>query len=65
VHRLGLGVLALVPEGGGQVVVACGGVGVRLAQGRDPDRQGLAVDRLGLGVFALALEGDGQVVVAK
>ena len=63
-HRLGLGVLPLVTEGLGQVVVAGGGVGVVLAQGLEPDRQGTAVHRLGLGVLPLGTEGLGQVVVA-
>ena len=41
-----------------------GGVGVVLAQGLEPDRQGTAVHRLGLGVLPLGIEGRGQVVVA-
>ena len=60
----GFVVLALTVERPGQVVVAGGGVGVVLAQGLEPDRQGPAEHRLGLGVLALGLEGHGQVVVA-
>ena len=48
----------------GQVDVAGGGVGVVLAQGLEPDRQGAAIHRLGLGVLPLVEEGSGQVVVA-
>ena len=65
VHRLGLGVLPLVPEGRGQVAVAPGGGGVVLAQGLQEDRQCAAVHRLGLGVLPLGREGPGQVLVAE
>jgi hypothetical protein len=60
----GLGVLALLPVDGCQVVVAGGGVGMLLAQHLTLDGQRLATALFGLGVLALGVLNAGEVVVA-
>jgi hypothetical protein len=64
VDGLGLGVLALRVQVGGQVVVAGRRVGVPLAQRPAAEVEGPAVEGLGLGVFPLCSLVGGQVVVA-
>ena len=65
VELLGLGILALLSQGPGQVVVVRGRVGVVLAQRPAVDLQRFPVERLGLSELALIRIEDRQIVEGR